>query len=543
MSFFECIDIDHKLLTYCDLIDDYPKLAALNKYYYTLIKQNEMYISLLDVYEHVTEYTDNVNTKLVQLINNSARFNTQLCRYLLDKYNYTEHISDVFITSCKNGDVTGAKFIVDLGLQDKYPSVDNYDCDVAFRFACEHNYLPIAKWLFELGNEFIEYAIDVHECDEDAFRWACYNGNLEVAKWLTEIAFMDIHFKDDQLFIDVCRNGHFEVAKWLIELSCQPGYSVININARGDCAFMYSCRFDHLDIAKWLIDLCRQPDMIRRGILPINIHTNGYNAFLESCSNGNLQMAQWLIDLSQEEPNNYPINIHLNNDLAFIRSCRSGQLKLVKWLGRQLASPINMNQVIGPAIYYICMSKKLELVVWLIKLSNKPTNHITDIGNVYVKAFIDGCTFGAIDIVKWIYEVDHSREAHFINNDVCNKAILECCKYDFLPIAQWLMDVIEDKALHGMTVNLDDAFMEACLHGSLNVAKWLIKLGESPDHVAINIHADNDRIFTSFCNERIFTSLSNNNNFKNAATWLNAVTWLIELSHKPQYQPILVWNK
>ena len=86
---------------------------------------------------------------------------------------------------------------------------------------------------------------------EFTFRHACRNGYLDVAKWLYSLGNVYIDVFNDYAFRHACKNGHLKVARWLFSLG------TINIHAKKDSAFKLSCENEHLDVVKWLASICK----------------------------------------------------------------------------------------------------------------------------------------------------------------------------------------------------------------------------------------------------------------------------------------------
>jgi ankyrin repeat protein len=74
-------------------------------------------------------------------------------------------LEEIFIDSCRNGNIKLAKWLVSLGVDIHAKN------EQAFQLSCAKGHIEIAKWLVSLG-------VDVHAEHEYAFHWSCENGHI-----------------------------------------------------------------------------------------------------------------------------------------------------------------------------------------------------------------------------------------------------------------------------------------------------------------------------------------------------------------------------
>ena len=93
-------------------------------------------------------------------------------------------------------------------------------------------------------------------------------------------------------------------------------------------------------------------------------------------------------------------------------------------------------------------------------------------------AFYWSCTFGHLEVAKWLYSLD------YINIHLFHASV-GCFRH--LIVVKWLYSL--DINIHS---NKEYAFCWYCKNGNLEVAQWLYSLGN------INIHVNDDNIFNNY---------------------------------------------
>jgi hypothetical protein len=108
--------------------------------------------------------------------------------------------------------------------------------------------------------------LDISAEDEEAFRWACYHGHLRLARWLYRIKpSINISANDEWAFQMACYKGHLRVAQWIRSLN-----SIHNNNNKINKSktIMYK---DQIDICS----ICSETEC--------NLQTSCNHTFCESC--------------------------------------------------------------------------------------------------------------------------------------------------------------------------------------------------------------------------------------------------------------------
>ena len=143
-------DLDKLLIGFCDLELDFFNLMCINKHYYGLIANNELFMQWNKCHLCVFD------------INNSI---------------------SLFVVSCRLGLLLLSKYLVS-----KYTIDIHYNGDYVFQICCFNGHLDVAKWLVELTLRSEFKIINIHTSYDYAFRWSCCNGHYNIAKWLIELS-------------------------------------------------------------------------------------------------------------------------------------------------------------------------------------------------------------------------------------------------------------------------------------------------------------------------------------------------------------------
>ena len=214
-------------------------------------------------------------------------------------------VSDVaFGCACSGGHLVVAKCLYDTidGLKVNGVAVQK----AAFRFACKHGQLPVARWLHEQMRQG-----DDHSIYNGAFWDACTRGHLALAKWLHGgIDDVDVHIHHDVPFRSACGHGQLAVAKWLHE-----EVHGVNVHALDDDAFSIACARGHVSVAKWLHNVV--------GGVSLPGRTCG---FRWACDDGHLAVAKWL----HEEVSG--IDVHADDNHAVRVACSRQHADIALWL-------------------------------------------------------------------------------------------------------------------------------------------------------------------------------------------------------------------
>ena len=128
-------DLDNLLIDFCDLESDFFNLMRVNKHYYKLIKNNELFM----------EWNKCYTASPMSYIRNNK-----------DK---------LFLKSCDIGLLLFSKYLVS-----KHNINIHYNREHPFQLSCRSGYLDIAKWLIDLSSKPGSTLINIHTDDEYAFK-------------------------------------------------------------------------------------------------------------------------------------------------------------------------------------------------------------------------------------------------------------------------------------------------------------------------------------------------------------------------------------
>jgi len=192
------------------------------------------------------------------------------------KFDVIHHYTDAFEESCKQGNLTIAKWLYSTG------SIDFINTDMRYDLlndVCENDHLSVAEWLVTLPEIKIShlYTDDGYETGTSTFFKTCKNGWLDLAKivhtYLVEKK-VDIDYRE--AFYDAFISGQVSILDWL--------YSILEINLLEDdilhpSDLIFSRHPDdgRLSSFKWLISVVKFPDEQIDTYLPVELAEDAFN--------------------------------------------------------------------------------------------------------------------------------------------------------------------------------------------------------------------------------------------------------------------------
>lgn len=389
-------------------IPEFIKLLFVNKYYYHIVTDSEIYRylkkfiikkcngkSLKNMYRIALDMKETMVIEYLYekheiydittiFIDASLNGNLKIARWALNRMidnnthfdfrdideNYWKLIY-AFIGACRNNCIDIAMWLYNIFSQDIYDDCVMYIEDI-FCFVCGRGFFEMARWIYE---EF-KNKIDIQAMNSLAFVNACRNGHLEIAKWLFKICKInkreiDIHLLNTKknLLTKISKRGKCRVFKWLLEIATNETDKMLDFHYGNEKAFRKACMADKMKMAKLLYNHSLEMNS------PIDIHAKDEYSFRRACANGNYDMAKWLYELGIQ--NNSPINISAKNNQAFIKACISGNLRLVKWIYNvyeTTASKINLGELNNKILIHPWKSGNIEVVEWLYFMMKKTVN-------------------------------------------------------------------------------------------------------------------------------------------------------------------------
>ena len=321
-----------------------------------------------------------------------------------DKKSEMLHAQDnwAFRWACEHGHLEVAKWLWGICSEQEQSSMLHADDDNAFRFACWEGHLEVAKWLWKVCPDEDKKQM-LHAKDNSAFQWACKKGHLEIAQWLWAICSDQeqstmLHVDNDYAFRWVCYNGHIETAKWLWSI-CSEQEQPSMLHADDDYAFRWACEHGYFKLAEWLWKVC--PDEDKKQML----HTQDDWAFRLACEHGHLEIAQWLWKVCPDEEQ-YAM-LHADDDYAFRGACEYGHLELAKWLWSECKTPDKQSTMLHEdndfAFRRACAHGHLEIAKWLWSECKTPDEQLTMLHAEDDYAFLSACESGHLEMMKWVF--------------------------------------------------------------------------------------------------------------------------------------------
>jgi ankyrin repeat protein len=287
------------------------------------------------------------------------------------------------------------------------------------------------------------------------------------------------------LYLDYCKNGNLEGIKKIIEY----------IESRDEihAGFSMACYFKNIDIIKFLLSIDNKIDLY--------YDFNGFNSYFNTaCNTGNLEIIELLYPYYKNKIEVY--------EKGFLEACKNGKIEVAQLVYSK--EKFNKDSFLNDIQdnFFVSMLEKNNMISF----------------NIYNKAFLMACTYGHIDIAKWLLTLDEKPDIHYdIDINFSNS-----CMNGHLEIAKWLLTLDNKIDIHN---DDNSAFISACCHGRLDVAKWLYSLdkfdiyevfvsvceSEQLEDDNLNIHAENEGALRKACE----------------FSRINIIKWLYSLDDKP----------
>jgi hypothetical protein len=330
-------------------------------------------------------------------------------------------------------------------LLSKHPELNNIEVfDKCMRHISYYGQIEKAKWLFNIKSEFIEL-YDYNQIYVNIMQ----SGNVEFASWIYSVK-PDIQSCFVR-FEEISSKGPLEMVQWYYHT-----YGENIENKDYTHAILKACKKGHLDIAQWLYSM--RPTI-----------THDFEAYFQfACKNGYMDIVEWIMSVNPDT------DITKRKEYVFTYACRSGKIEAMKWLYFELLD-----------IYDIEIDVNIYDGGYGIK---------KEIG----ENFVDACTFGHLDVAKWLLEKVSRSDFEKNYGPIINKALERTCENGHLEVAQWLHLIRPVYVADLSFYQYYEIFKNACIYGNIEIVKWLF---EKDSELKEEFMEDIESIFENVCKQ------------------------------------------
>lgn len=223
--------------------------------------------------------------------------------------------------------------------------------------------------------------------------------------------------------------------------------------------------------------------------------------FYKLCKNGNLE------ELKKEIEINAKFDIHIDNDNAILYACKYGNSHIAIFL-------LSIDDKTKYDVKYLqhkftnaCLHGKSSFIEQLIKIGDTFTNNIymlkhcflyacgkgfiaivrqllpflKEQPNIIMNGFLNACSFGRLNVIKYIYNLHKCNEVHiptYIQNTKwIDEAVMETCKYKshgHLHVVKYFTS-IEDEYVN-LNHKYNRLYEIVCENGHLSILKHFVEI-------------------------------------------------------------------
>lgn len=193
----------------------------------------------------------NANTTFINIMRNG---HYEMAKYFLSVYKIYFYNENVYEEALSYVSTYGNIDIV-LYLLNKNPCI-HYNEEEAFRNACDHGHLEIARILYSWSIDN-ETKINIHAVNEYAFRYASANGHRHILEFLINLSIKDhipinISAVNHFAFKQAILNDHLEIAKIIYNISLDLNINIMDNRIINESILKHTYKFNK-SIFEWLI--------------------------------------------------------------------------------------------------------------------------------------------------------------------------------------------------------------------------------------------------------------------------------------------------
>jgi ankyrin repeat protein len=186
-----------------------------------------------------------------ELISSCKKGDLTLTKVLLDNtelklYSFFDYLGDAIIAASRNGHLDILKHLNSLLDNNEKKGMEPY-YNTALTAACRDGNIEIVKYF--LSSKELEGFVDIHTEDDNPIDWACSMGHLDIVEYLTTSTDIkervDVN-KSPNAFIIASANGKFDIIRYFIfDLNMKKSHHVqlfLKDNPNDEIDNMFSLR-------------------------------------------------------------------------------------------------------------------------------------------------------------------------------------------------------------------------------------------------------------------------------------------------------------
>ncbi len=347
-------------------------------------------------------------------------------------------------------------------LLSKHPELNNIELFYKCMYhISSYGKIECAQWLFNIKPEFIE----LYNYDQ-IYNNIIESKNVEFASWIKlvkpDIKSCFVRFEE------ISAKGPLEMVQWYYHT-----YGENIENKDYTHAILKACKKGQLEIAQWLY-------LMRPSI------DHEFEAYFQfACKNGYMDIVEWIMSV------NPGTDIKKRREYVFTYACRAANLETIKWFYSELLEihgiELNINicdygyegeEKKGKNFVDACTYGHLELAKWLLEKVPR-SDFEENYGPIIKKALEKTCENGHIEVIEWlqfirpVYVSDLSFNQYYrILKNISNDGNIEMIKWLFEKDSDLKEEFMED---------IESIFENACEYKNLDYAKWLYSMKPDMD--------------------------------------------------------------